>query len=199
MTAAVFPWPAGTSAALWPDPAREFYARGSCPDQAALSRLVHGYGVPPVAIYDPDPVLVARVVPADGGLFEWAGDEAEDALPCILFLARDEIGEASDIVAWEPTSGFLAGWLGRCVALGEDSILAPRLGERLPVFRTPLGWLRNRRFGLVLVGDDRACARRLIDVGTLQGEDAEHRHEMYRRLRMPPPVITSPRRDRVSA
>ncbi|RVO82093.1 hypothetical protein CN084_04600 [Sinorhizobium medicae] len=101
-------------------------------------------GVPLEALTRPPLVLFARGVMAHDGCFENDADgEAWLVFP-----------EATDCIFWQPRSGAVACWNGRCFALGEDVIHAAAtygFGGCLNVFANPLDWLRAKRDGIVIL------------------------------------------------
>src|SRR5579872_5664817 len=83
--------------------------------QIDLDRLV-AREVPKEALWSPDCVAKSAVIfHADRSLFDFA-DEVNDqsgAGDAYLILARNQFGDAADLVAWQPRSGNVAVWLGR--------------------------------------------------------------------------------------
>ena len=107
---------------------------------------------------------------------------------------------AADLIAWCPKSGRIGTRLGHSLALGEDQIGFDGLGTTglpIPVHRTPLGWLRVDRRGLVIADWDMAAydLRGLI----LEAEDDAHRRDLARRLTPTPPRIVVPSHRRRAA
>ena len=124
-------------------------------------------GVPSPAIVCPDlPRRAQAVFHPDLPLFDLAEDVGEEGVEALAFLARDDLGDPSDIVAWSCRYGRLAAYFGACSVLGEDEILAPRLTPEaaLSIHRTPLEWLRSGREGVVVLSAERAAIA-LRDVG----------------------------------
>jgi hypothetical protein len=80
----------------------------------------------------------------------------DDAVSALTFLARDELSEPADIVAWHPETGRFASWLGRVALLGQEQVFAPRLSDALTVHPRPLEWLAAGRHGVVIVDARRA-------------------------------------------
>ena len=139
-------------------------------------------GVPSPAIVCPDlPRRAQAVFHPDLPLFDFAEDVGEEGVEALAFLARDDLGDPSDIVAWS------------CRVLGEDEILAPRLTPEaaLSIHRTPLEWLRSGREGVVVLSAERAAIA-LRDVGPLVAEDAEHGRELRKIFRRREPQIFVP-------
>jgi hypothetical protein len=99
-------------------------------------------GVPSAALIYPETLRLARVsVHSDDPFFDFAEDDGEDGEDAIIFLARDDTGFPSDLIAWTCGSRRLAAHWGALCVLGADDILAPRLTPEgvLLVHRTPLG------------------------------------------------------------
>jgi hypothetical protein len=110
----------------------------------------------------------------------------------LLFLVKDSGGAPLDIVAWKPSTGRIGSWLGYAWGLGEGTIYKPRLeSEALPVWRSPLGWLRAGRRGVVLLKPQLA-APFLRDAEPLLAEDVEHGTELEKQLTIAPPRIMVP-------
>ena len=119
---------------------------------------------------------------------EEVGDEG--AISAFLFLARDEDGEPADLVAWAPRENRLAAWFGTVALLGAEDLWAPRLTKEraLPVFETPLGWLRAGREGVVVI-DRRGAAPPLRLAEPLVAELIEHGEKLRCMLKVQPPRI----------
>jgi hypothetical protein len=109
---------------------------------------------------------------------------------CIL-PAFDGEGLA-DLVAWSPRSGRIASRLGIAALLGEgqaERAATNLAGAPLPVWRTPLDWLRAARRGVVIV--DRPRAAHLLGGLSVFTDDAALARDL-RGLRVPAPrVITA--------
>ena len=101
-------------------------------------------------------------------------------------IARDQFGVTDDLVAFDDR-GRLAPGLGRARLLGEQMILAPRLGEPLRVLEDVWAWLRADRDGVVIL-DWRVAARRLEDV-SLCVDSVEFGQSLRERLTRPAPPI----------
>jgi hypothetical protein len=102
-------------------------------------------------------------------------------------------GEIADLLAFSPNHP--ARWalrMGNATWLGniEPQYLAP---DPVPVWRTPLHWLRNNCRGLVLLDRDRRAQYRvLISCDAILAEDERHAIELRELLRQPwlaPPVL----------
>jgi hypothetical protein len=100
----------------------------------------------------PWPVLADRVVCRDGGSFDFAGNTADDQIVSVFTLGVLGIGGLVDVVAWDAANGWTWLWLRRGFALGEQQIFLPLVDdEPLPIWRSPLDWLRAARKGLVVL------------------------------------------------
>jgi hypothetical protein len=153
-------------------------------------------GVSPEALVYPETLRRMRVlVHGDAPFFDFAEDDGEGGETAIIFLARDDEGFASDLIAWACRSNQLAAHWGALSVLGADDVLAPRLTPEgaLLVHRTPLGWLRAGRQGVVVVGA-RGAASLLRDFGPLTGEDEAHGRELRQFFRQTEPKIYVPDR-----
>jgi hypothetical protein len=146
-------------------------------------------GVSSDALMMPTAVRAGHVV-FDDLTFEFERPDNPDAVRAFLFLVTDRQGAGRDLVAWTPQDGRLTTWLNCAWALGEERVLVPRLSPRneLPVWRTPLGWLRAKRKGVCLVRP-MAAAHYLDCAGPLLAEDAAHGAELKQLLTRPAPRI----------
>jgi hypothetical protein len=147
-------------------------------------------GIQPAALSCGDVPVAARILPRPDGLFDFP-DEAnrgEDAKPGLVFLYREPDGSATDLVGWLPRSGWLGTWLNRAALLGDP--LGPRLDHAgaLPVWRSPMNWLRAGREGVVILDPVRA-AYRIHDAGPVLAEDPDHAAEIDRALNRLLPAI----------
>ncbi|HLH49880.1 MAG TPA: hypothetical protein VKV96_11100 [Roseiarcus sp.] len=150
------------------------------------------HGVPPASIFMPDLVMRAGVhfdAPWRG-CFEFASDanDSESVDEAFIFVARHTDGEISDLVAWTPATGQIASWLGNAALLGAECALRPRLGEGLPVHRTPLAWLQAERNGIVIV-DQVEAADLLYASAPLIVTERDHAAHLRRSLARPAPRI----------
>jgi hypothetical protein len=118
--------------------------------------------------------------------FDFAVDNDASAVPAFIVIARDEFGVTDDMVAFDG-QGRLATGLGRARLIGEQMILAPRLGEPLRVFEDVWAWLRADRDGVVIL-DWRVAASRLADV-SLAADTVEFGQILRERLARPAPPI----------
>ncbi len=99
-------------------------------------------------------------------------------------------GGLIDTAAWQPKTGQLAARWGRAYALGQGQLGINEIGttgRAMPIWRTPWGWLRNDRCGLVIV-DHGLAAHRLAGV-VLKAETSSHAADLTRRLRVLPPTV----------
>ena len=147
-------------------------------------------GVSPTAIYQPDLVMRARVeFNSPWRRFEFATENnSADVADAYIFAARDTAGELSDLIAWTPATGQIASWLGVAALLGAERVLRPRLGEGLPVYRTPLGWLQAERNGVVIV-DQVEAADLLYVAAPLIVAERDNAAQLRRSLARPAPRI----------
>ena len=158
-----------------------------------LPREVHDLtraGVPASALMKPHPLRAGYIVWVSAERFEFehhiSYGKPERAF---LFLVQDSEGAPLDVVAWQPQAQRLGSWLGRTWGLGEESIYQPRLtSDALPIWRTPLDWLRAHRRGCVLL-QPKLAARFLDCAAPLQAEDIPHGHELRQVLTIPAPRI----------
>jgi hypothetical protein len=139
----------------------------------------------------------ASVTFASDGIFDFTDDGGESAL---VFLVCDPWATPTDIAIWQPRSNRMASWLGRCWALGEGSIYAPRLifEGALPIWQNALEWLRANRQGLVILRPD-AATHYFADTGPLLAEDVDHGVELQAALARPAPRIVVPSNGRRAA
>jgi hypothetical protein len=155
-----------------------------------------GKRVPSASLIYPETPRRARVSVHGGEpFFDFAENDGEDGEDAIIFLARDDEGSPSDLIAWTRLSRRLAAHWGAVSVLGADDVIAPRLTPEgaLLVHRTPLGWLRAERQGVVVV-EARGAASLLSDFGPLAGEDEAHGRELRQLFRRTEPKIYVPER-----
>ena len=133
-------------------------------------------GIAALNLGNPWPVLADRVV-FEGDFFLFADDVGEKGELVFTFVVISNAGFI-DIVAWNPRTNRLAVWFGHGFALGERQIHHPYpLISGLPVFRSPIGWLRGGRHGIVIVRKTFAHIV-LNKVPLLLAEDESHRIEL---------------------
>jgi hypothetical protein len=153
-------------------------------------------GISPAALIHPETLRRTRVsVHKDDPFFDFVDNDGEDGEDALIFLARDDEGFPSDLIAWTCGSRRLSAHWGAVSVLGADDIFAPRLTpERaLLVHRTPLGWLRAGREGVVIV-EAHFASQFLRDFGPLAGEDEAHGRELRQLFRRQEPRIYVPER-----
>ena len=143
-------------------------------------------GISGLDLANPDMVLKAGIILEDGGdtfVFEHATDtdEGKDA----FILPVESVSGINDLVAFDPEIGLLATWLGRAFAINEASIWQPNLnGDPLPVWRDPIGWLKAKREGIVLLRPEQAYSY-LDHLPGVIAEDVQHGEELERLLWTP--------------
>jgi hypothetical protein len=166
--------------ARWLDPAEVGQLDGE-----TLRQLL-GMGIDPADIASPWPIGRARVI-YDGKRYlpNLVGE------PTLIIGVLDD--GLVDIAAWHPSTGRIGTRLGVGACLGPDSVDDGygSASRPLPVWRTPIEWLRHHRHGIVVVDWERAA--HLLAGAVLQPEDEAHSAELARRLRVLPPVIVAPR------
>jgi hypothetical protein len=134
------------------------------------------FGISALNLGNPWPVLADRVV-FEGEFFLFADDIGEKGEPAFTFVVFNNIGFL-DIVAWHPQTNRLAAWFGHGFALGEHQIHHPNpLIPGLPVFRSPIGWLRGGRRGIVIVRAGFTDVL-LASVPVLVAEDEQHQRDL---------------------
>jgi hypothetical protein len=138
----------------------------------------------------------------DGAAFEFDQHHKQgtEGMRALLFLVTDSQGAPVDIVAWSRQENRTATWLNRAWALGEETVFAPRLAEHgaLPVWRTPLEWLKAERKGICLLRP-RSAAYYLESAGPILAQDAAHGSELRALLTRPAPRILVPSSSRQKA
>jgi len=108
--------------------------------------------------------------------------------PAFIIPIRDHMNRLVDLAAWDRPTKRLGTWLGIGWALGQSSVLRPRLSEGLPVHRSPLDWMRAGAKGIVIL--NAGVARSYLgDAGPLIAEAAKHRRELAVALTQPLPHI----------
>jgi hypothetical protein len=145
------------------------------------------YGVRAIDLGSPWPVLTDRLV-FDGEFFSFADDVGMSGVLAFTMVIISNAGMI-DIAAWHPQTNRLALWFGKGFALGERQIHHPNLlVHGLHVFRTPIGWLRAGRCGIVIVRSSLARAI-LGDVPLLIAEDELHRTELQNLMGLAGPDV----------
>jgi hypothetical protein len=136
------------------------------------------FGIGALNLGNPWPVLADRVV-FEGDFFHFADDVGEMGEAAFTFVIISNAGFI-DIAAWCPRTNRLAVWLGEGFALGERQIHHPNpLSPGLHVFRSPMGWLRCGRSGIVIVRDDFTDVV-LAAVPILVAEDERHQRDLQK-------------------
>jgi hypothetical protein len=143
-------------------------------------------GIRGLDLANPDMVLKAGIIlEADGDTFIFEHhtdtDEGRDA----FVLPVEGATGITDLIAFDPETGLLATWLGRAFAINEASIWEPNLdGDPLPVWRDPIGWLKAKRQGIVLLRPEQAYSY-LDHLPGVVAEDMQHGEELERLLWTP--------------
>lgn len=151
------------------------HLHGRSPKQREIDRFAE-LGVAALNLGSPWPVLVDKVV-FDSEYFVFADDVGLAGELAFTFVVLSNVGMI-DIAAWQPATNRLAVWLGEGFALGERQIHHPNpLVTGLNVFRSPLGWLRAGRCGIVILRPHFARSV-LADVPILVADDSQHRKEL---------------------
>jgi hypothetical protein len=165
----------------------ELYDSGSL-DQSLLDFFIRE-GVSIEALTRPYMVAADTVTFNPDGTYDRGPD---GRLTAVIIPVLGIRGRVIDLCAWRHGSGRLGTWLGHAFALGEGQIhqAATYAFDRgLVVHRTPLGWLRAGRRGIVIIDEPRAYER-LAHVPRLEPEDARHAAEIRRLLTPPKPSVT---------
>jgi hypothetical protein len=152
-------------------------------------------GVPSSALVYPElPHYASVIFHTDQALFDFAEDGSDGGCEALVFLARDNTGQPADLVAWSCRLRKLAAHFDSVSTLGADDLLAPRLTPELalPIHRSPLGWLKAGREGVVLLAPDRAVIE-LRDFGPFAVEDVEHGKQLRQLFRSGEPQIFVPK------
>ena len=185
------PTQSGNPECSWPseDEIRAELLWARYPRQREIDRFVE-LGVKASALYVSGPVVVDQVVFQDNGLFEFGRYAADKNKQNAFILEVRGIDGPIDLAAWDPDGDRCALWLGRGFALGEDQIWFPVLsGTPLPIWRSPLGWLRAGRTGLVIIRST-ATPFYLRDVVAVSAEDSKHLSEIQEMLKLRRPWIS---------
>lgn len=113
-------------------------------------------------------------------------DADPEGRPAVILGVIDG-GRLVDLVAWDTETGWTGTWLGQGFALGQDQILNAAtwfLDGSLIIHRSPLGWLRSGRRGIVILDPSQAWYR-FRDAPRLLCEDEAHGEEIERLLEPP--------------
>lgn len=165
---------------------RQTHLHGRSLNQREIDRFGE-LGVRALDLGTPSMVLADRVV-FEGEFFTFADDTDLIGEPAVTVTVTSNAGTI-DIAAWVPATKRIALWTGEGFALGERQIHYPNpLVRGLHVFRDPVGWLRARRCGIVIIR--RGFARAILgDVPLLIAEDEQHRAELQDLMGMTGPQI----------
>jgi hypothetical protein len=152
-------------------------SRGRNLNQSEIDRF-REHGVVAINLFKPWSTQVDWVL-FNGEYFEFV-DEGDDRGEQVFTMGVISDNGLIDAVAWHPASGRLAAWLGLGFALGESQISdhMENGSTGLPVFRSPLGWLRAGCEGIVIVRKTFAHIV-LKKVPLLLAEDEDHRLEVF--------------------
>jgi hypothetical protein len=153
-----------------------------------LQRL-KALGVSAESLAEPELPACADVVFFDGQFFDFVNEaHGGQSFEAILLLARDDLDDPCDIVAWEPKTGRLALWLGRVSMLGQGNLYGWRLGKPLVVHETPLEWLQAGRDGVFVI-DPQGASRMLRMVEPLGVKSSQFGHRLQAALTIRAPRI----------
>jgi hypothetical protein len=130
------------------------------PIKLSWIRRLKALGVSAESLAEPELPASGDVVFFDDHFFDFA-DEAHggQSSEAMLLLARDDLDDPCDIVAWEPRTKRVAAWCSALPLLGMEQLPAPRLDPHgaLKVFADPAEWLLHERDGVVIVNPERAA------------------------------------------
>ncbi len=144
-------------------------------------------GIRAIDLGSPSMVLADRVV-FEGESFSFADDANMVGEPAFTLAVFSNTGMI-DIAAWQPEINRLAPWIGEGFALGERQIHHPNpLVHGLHVFRTPIGWLRAGRCGIVII-QSKFARSVLGHVPLLIAENKQHCSELQELLGMAGPAV----------
>jgi hypothetical protein len=128
---------------------------------------------------------VRRATVVFGQYFNFVTEDEGDAAPAFVVICRGWDGVTADIAAFDETRFAL--WLGQAPVLGEQLVLAWRLGEPLRVFEDVWAWLRGDRDGVVPVDWRRTAS--LLENTPLAVDAVAFGQLLRERLTRPPPPI----------
>jgi hypothetical protein len=154
-------------------------------------------GVSALTLCTPEFPARARIAWVDNRAWFDFADEVDDDRPietAVIFLARDEFGDALDMIAWSPKSGRIGSWLSRATVLGGENLWSPRIANdgAMPVYESPLAWLRGGRDGFLLV-DRVGAAAILREAGALHAESVDLGIKLLELVSVKRPRITAPK------
>jgi hypothetical protein len=112
-------------------------------------------------------------------------------------LASDGV---ADLAAWQPSSGRIMTRLGNAGLIGQieaEKAASDITARPVNVWRSPLGWLRANRAGVVIV-NPRLAAHLLGGLNVIPEDDNEHGREL-RALRVPPPRVLPAMQRKIAA
>lgn len=114
-----------------------------------------------------------------------------DGEKALIFRATDR-DEVIDLIAWSPRTDQVGSFLGLAFCLGDqDQLHNPAswfAGGGLNIYRSPLGWLRGNRRGIVIVDAQQTYAM-LRHVPRLLVDNIAHGEQVKRWMR--PPKLTT--------
>lgn len=143
------------------------------------------------------PVRIDRVAFLANDRFEFERHlkrEREGVVTAYTVVVRNARGIEADIAAFHPRSGRVATWRGTCALMGEEELFGARMRDALRVHLDPIGWLRAKRQGVVIVSDRRARPL-LLEAGPLQCTSIAHGRAllaMLSRVRLPTVLADAP-------
>lgn len=154
---------------------REFQ-RLDIPTEKEIAWLLK-QGAPEEAMREPWALRAAAVVfHRKSDTFEFAekGKSGhEESARAIIFRAEDN-GRVLDLAAWQPRSKRTAMWRASAFCIGDlEQIFNPATyfgGGALRIHSSPLGWLKARREGIVIV-DQSMCYAYLRNCQRIECED----------------------------
>jgi hypothetical protein len=147
------------------------------------------FGIDALDLCSPWPVMADRVIFQPNHIFNFARHSEEGTAENAFIIGALGLGGLTDLVAWDPRTDRHALWLGSCFALGEAQIFRPNFGVGpLPIWRSPLGWLRAGRTGIVIL-QPHAVPSYLCDLAAVAAEDANHRRDLERMFVLRKPRI----------
>jgi hypothetical protein len=156
------------------------------PTKAQIGWLLdHGISVETL---EAEPCSIAATTVRFEGRFFIPDPDGEKAL---IFRATDR-DEVIDLIAWSPRTDQLGSFLGLAFCLGDqDQLHNPAswfAGGGLNIYRSPLGWLRGNRRGIVIVDAQQTYAM-LRHVPRLLVDNIAHGEQVKRWMR--PPKLTT--------
>jgi hypothetical protein len=143
-------------------------------------------GISGLDLANPDMVLKAGIILDDGGdTFGFEHHTDSDGGRDAFILPVEGASGIIDLIAFDSEIGLLATWLGRAFAINAASIWEPNLdGDPLPIWRDPVGWLKAKRDGIVLLKPQQAYSY-LDHLPGVIAEDLQHGEELEKLLWTP--------------